>query len=185
MRTLADVRLRQLELPADAEALRALDTHFSTQEILRVQVSASAFAVTKEMLDAPLTQNFPLDELYLEQDGFRRVAVRGDRVIGLVAATHHEWNHRTELRHLYVDGAWRGLGLGRRLLDEVWRWQLSLASRGLWVECQDRNPAAVAFYRSQGFALCGLDRSLYDDTGPGAGEVALFLFKARPTGAPS
>jgi len=36
---------------------------------------------------------------------------------------------------------------------------------------------AIRFYRAEGFSLCGLDTALYDPTGPGAGETALYFMK--------
>ena len=46
----------------------------------------------------------------------------------------------------------------------------------LWVETQNVNAPALAFYRRCGFALCGLDASLYEPTTV-PDEIALFLVK--------
>jgi ribosomal protein S18 acetylase RimI-like enzyme len=37
------------------------------------------------------------------------------------------------------------------------------------------NSPAIAFYRRQGFTLCGLDLSLYDPAGSAPGEAALYF----------
>ncbi len=173
------LRLRPLRAQ-EVAALDALDSSYTTEEILRVSVAPMAFTLVREPLAIPRTKRFPLDDLSMPQPGLTVVAEEEDRLLGLVAAVHHSWNRRTELRHLYVHRACRGQGLGLRLLDHAFRWACSQGARGLWVECQDCNPAAVAFYQRQGFALCGLDASLYDDEGAGAGEVALFFFKPCP-----
>jgi ribosomal protein S18 acetylase RimI-like enzyme len=51
-------------------------------------------------------------------------------------------------------------------------------TRCVWLETSTVAYPAIGFYRRMGFALCGLDLSLYDADGPAAGEVALFFARS-------
>jgi|GEM_PF-131714 len=170
--------IRPLLLPQDAPGLAALDTSFTHDHILELASHATGFTLTHTPIHPPIETRLPLDEVGAEAgEGLWLVVEAQGLVVGLMAAVHHSWNRRTELRHLYLDPRWRGQGLGGSLVGRAERWARGQNTRGLWVETQHDNPAAVAFYQRQGFTLCGLDSSLYDSAGPGVGQVALFLFK--------
>jgi ribosomal protein S18 acetylase RimI-like enzyme len=54
------------------------------------------------------------------------------------------------LNELGVDEAYRGRGIGRALVAEVWRVAQELGCRGMWVLTDDDNPAANKVYRAAG-----------------------------------
>jgi hypothetical protein len=98
------IELRDAELPADAAAIMALDTGFSTDLVYTVDRSETGLLLRETMLAQPLTKRFPLDDLNdLDRSWtFAQIAVTDGRVCGFVAAGYQEWNRRLTLWHLYV-----------------------------------------------------------------------------------
>ena len=176
------ISLRPVQLPADRDALLALDRSFTTERIYRVTRTADGFALAEVRVDPPLRKTFPLaDDLGAErawQDGI--VAEAAGEVVGFAAYTHQHWNHRAELWHLYVAPHSRGQGVGRQLVDEVVARARRAGMRCVWLETSNVAHPAIQFYRGVGFELCGLDASLYE--GEQAKETALYFM--RPLQAP-
>ncbi|HUE34605.1 MAG TPA: ribosomal protein S18-alanine N-acetyltransferase [Mycobacterium sp.] len=70
-----------------------------------------------------------------------------------------------EVHTIGVDRAYQGQGIGRRLLDEL----LNFADGGVvYLEVRTDNEAAIALYRSVGFARIGLRRRYYRVSGADA-----------------
>ncbi len=70
-----------------------------------------------------------------------------------------------EVHTIGVDRAYQGQGIGRRLLDEL----LDFADGGVvYLEVRTDNEAAIALYRSVGFAQIGLRRRYYRVSGADA-----------------
>jgi [ribosomal protein S18]-alanine N-acetyltransferase len=70
-----------------------------------------------------------------------------------------------EVHTIGVDPACQGLGIGRRLLDEL----LGFAEGGVvYLEVRTDNEAAIALYRSVGFEQIGLRRRYYRVSGADA-----------------
>jgi tRNA threonylcarbamoyl adenosine modification protein YeaZ/ribosomal-protein-alanine acetyltransferase len=70
-----------------------------------------------------------------------------------------------EVHTIGVDPAYQGRGIGRRLLDEL----LDFADGGVvYLEVRTDNEAAIALYRSTGFAQIGLRRRYYRVSGADA-----------------
>jgi ribosomal-protein-alanine N-acetyltransferase len=70
-----------------------------------------------------------------------------------------------EVHTIGVDPAFQGQGIGRRLLDDL----LKFADGGVvYLEVRTDNEAAIALYRSAGFAQIGLRRRYYRISGADA-----------------
>ena len=162
--------------PEDRAALLTLDTSFTADHRWRLEREGTTFRWVETPLPRPFHKSFPLDLDPPAAPTLALCAWDGTRLAGYAEAVQEDWNRRLRLEHLYVEPAWRGKGAGRALLAEVLARAARLEVRGVWVECQDVNPAALDFYRACGFELCGWDASLYDPAGEAAGETALFLF---------
>jgi ribosomal-protein-alanine N-acetyltransferase len=79
-----------------------------------------------------------------------------------------------EVHTIGVDPAYQGRGIGRRLLDEL----IAFADGGaVYLEVRTDNEAAIALYRSTGFAQIGLRRRYYRVSGADA-------YTMRRVGAP-
>lgn len=170
-----EIRPRRTE---DRAALLTLDTSYTTDLRWRLESEGTTFRWVETPLSRPFRKTFPLDLDPPVPATLALCAWVGGRLAGYAEAVREDWNRRLRLEHLYVDSAWRGQGAGRTLLAEVLARAARLDVRGVWVECQDVNPAALRFYLANGFALCGWDQTLFDPAGEAAGETALFLFRS-------
>jgi ribosomal protein S18 acetylase RimI-like enzyme len=174
------ITLRPARLPDDRAPILAIDRSFTTDRIYRLRSSLDSFALETVSVDPPIRKEMPL-AAYLGDDRLWQegiVAADGGTVVGFAAFTHQQWNRRTELWHLYVDAARRGEGIGRRLIEAVSAAGDAAGTRCIWLETSNLAYPAIQFYRRLGFVLCGLDTSLYDPTGAGGGETALYFARA-------
>lgn len=175
--------IRPVALPADHASILRLDRAFVTERIYRVARTADSFALVEETVTPPLRKVFPLADDFATaapwDAGF--VAAEAGEIVGFGACTHHAWNRRTEIAHLYVARGARGRGIGRALLTAIEALARDAGSRCLWLETSTLAHPAIAFYRRVGFALCGLDLSLHDPVGPVAGEIALYFTRPIAT----
>ena len=172
-------RIRPVDLAQDASAIEAIDTGFTTSESYHVTSDGSSFSLELMTLDRPISKRFPLDDLRGEARPWSDawVAEDGGRIVGFVAVGFEPWNRRLVIWHLYVDTGRRGQGTGRTLLAAAKAHGRAKGARSLWLETSSLNAPGVAAYRSMGFALTGVDLTLYDGT-PAAGETALFFSRA-------
>lgn len=173
------IRVRAARLPDDADAIQALDTSFVTDSIYEVGSTGLGFALREHRLAEPLVKLFPLDDLHDEARPWSHAFVAEDAggCVGFAAAGFEPWNQRLVLWHLYVDPPARGRGVGRRLAERVAEVGRELGAGHVWLETSNLNVPGVAAYQALGYALAGLDLTLYDGT-PAQGEIALFF--ARP-----
>ncbi len=169
--------IRPVALPTDRAPILRLDRAFVTERVYRVARTADSFAILEETVAPPLRKVSPLaddfDTTAPWDAGF--VAEEAGELLGFGACIHRPWNRRTEIAHLYVAQDARGRGIGRALLTAIEGAAREAGSRCLWLETSNLAHPAIAFYRRVGFALCGLDLSLHDPSGPVAGEIALYF----------
>jgi ribosomal protein S18 acetylase RimI-like enzyme len=172
------IAIREARLPGDAAAIEQIDTSFTTDVVLDVAATGDGFTLRERRLAAPLTKRFPLDDVgALERPwshGF--LAETDGACVGFAACGFEPWNRRLTLWHLYVQPVARGRGIARSLVKRIADLGRELGARHLWLETSDLNVPGVAAYRALGFALTGIDTTLYDAT-PADGEIALFFSK--------
>ncbi|KAG8526102.1 uncharacterized protein KY384_000095 [Bacidia gigantensis] len=68
--------------------------------------------------------------------------------------------------------------VGTQMLQALEVFARSVTARCLWLETQNVNYPAIAFYRAAGFTFCGFDSSLYDPQRLASEEVALFFARS-------
>lgn len=100
--------------------------------------------------------------------------------VGLLELRESDWNTSCWIQSLYVDRSRRREGIGRLLLQEAFRRAHADRLRAVFVETQVSNGPAIHFYRSQGFAVCGVNDHLYSNDDVRCGEVALFMVRREP-----
>lgn len=112
----------------------------------------------------------------LPAEGFCLGAYQGEALVGLALAERQPWNDSLWIWEFHIAAEYQRRGVGRQLMAAVAARARAAGLRVLVCETQNTNAPAIDFYRSAGFALEGLDLSLYSnaDLEPG-GEVALFL----------
>ncbi|MEK7532949.1 MAG: GNAT family N-acetyltransferase [Patescibacteria group bacterium] len=87
---------------------------------------------------------------------FILLAVDGDKPVGyaLVKLDKFSWrsfNPVADINNLSVDPAYRGQGVGARLIEEAKQVAKKRGARRMTVQAQHKNERALKFYRTQGF----------------------------------
>ncbi len=171
--------LRSLRWPDDRDAIRVLDTSFTTERVYRVVATTTAFTLHDTMVSPRLHKVYDLTDEVERFPTLEHVLIveRDARVAGVAALSHDIADRRAILRHLYVDRAHRKLGIGRALIDAMVARAQQWQARCLWLETQDVNYAAIRLYQRVGFQWCGLDLSLDERDGSTTDETAVFFMR--------
>jgi len=88
-------------------------------------------------------------------------AFEGESLIGYVVNSRYvdAWH----IMNLAVDMPYRGHGVARRLLDELFATTESDAMRGYTLEVRVSNDRAIRLYEAAGFTITGVRRGYYTD----------------------
>ena len=86
------------------------------------------------------------------------------------------WNQFGYIEDLVINPEFRGLGLGRKLLERGIQWARENNFPGVMLETQDDNFPACMLYQSCGFVLSGFDRNVYKAINPNTRETALYWY---------
>jgi ribosomal protein S18 acetylase RimI-like enzyme len=86
------------------------------------------------------------------------------------------WNQFGYVEDIVVNPEYRGMGVGRKLLERGIQWARENGFPGVMLETQDNNVPACMLYQSCGFVLGGFDRNVYKAINPGTKETALYWY---------
>jgi len=86
------------------------------------------------------------------------------------------WNQFGYVEDLVVNPEYRGLGIGRKLLERGIQWAREKGFPGVMLETQNDNVPACTLYQSCGFVLSGFDRNVYKAINPNTRETALYWY---------
>lgn len=86
------------------------------------------------------------------------------------------WNRFGYVEDIVVNPEYRGLGIGRQLLERGIQWAHEQGHPGVMLETQDNNVPACRLYASCGFILGGFDRNVYKAINPDTKETALYWY---------
>lgn len=86
------------------------------------------------------------------------------------------WNQFGYIEDLVVNPEYRGLDLGRKLLERGIQWARESGHPGVMLETQDDNVPACTLYASCGFVLSGFDRNVYKAINSHKNETALYWY---------
>jgi ribosomal protein S18 acetylase RimI-like enzyme len=100
--------------------------------------------------------------------------------VGLFLLEKYEWNNCLNIELIEVVKGKRGRGYGRMMLDRIYEIARSMGVRAIRLEAQATNGAAIGFYRRQGYAVEGVDLSLYTNADLETQEVAVFMKRKLP-----
>ncbi|MFD6200695.1 GNAT family N-acetyltransferase [Streptomyces rubiginosohelvolus] len=172
--------------PEDAGLVEALDGSFTTATIFHVETAENGFTLREIPVDPPLTKVFPADEdenvsadegdQELQGDPTFLALAPDGSLAGFVSVAYARWNRRLTIEDIEVVPDHRGRGVGRALMSRAEEFARERGAGHIWLEVTNINAPAIHAYRRMGFALCGLDTSLYEFTAS-AGEYALYLSK--------
>ncbi|MFJ9324457.1 GNAT family N-acetyltransferase [Streptomyces globisporus] len=182
--------------PEDTGLVEALDGSFATATIFHVETAENGFTLRETAVEPPLTKVFPEDGddegsggegdqanqgtdsgrgVRADEETFLAIAPDGS-LAGFASVTYARWNRRLTIEDIEVAPGHRGRGVGRALMSRAEEFAREHGAGHIWLEVTNINAPAIHAYRRMGFALCGLDTSLYEFTAS-AGEYALYLSK--------
>ncbi|MFD4004391.1 GNAT family N-acetyltransferase [Streptomyces rubiginosohelvolus] len=172
--------------PEDTGLVEALDGSFTTATIFHVETAENGFTLRETAVDPPLTKVFPDDEDEDDSANEGDQELQGDptflalapdgSLAGFVSVAYARWNRRLTIEDIEVAPDHRGRGVGRALMSRAEEFAREHGAGHIWLEVTNINAPAIHAYCRMGFALCGLDTSLYEFTAS-AGEYALYLSK--------
>ncbi len=109
------------------------------------------------------------------QAGFSLAAYDGDQMVGIAITEQRRWNRSLWVWEFHVAEAYRGRGIGTRLMQAVIETARQAGLRVVALETQSSNVPAIRFYRKCGFVIDGLDLSFYTNDDVQKDEVAVFM----------
>ncbi len=120
---------------------------------------------TEELVETPYEKQYPDDELdYSEYignpDKIIFMAYVDNQCLGQIRLRRN-WNKYCYIEDIAVGRVYRGMGLGRKLINIAIQWAKDSRMPGLMLETQDINLAACRFYYRCGFVLGAVDTMLY------------------------
>ncbi|HZS94483.1 MAG TPA: GNAT family N-acetyltransferase [Chloroflexota bacterium] len=178
--------------PLSIEQLRSLPpivSEYTSDEIFRVDLIERADCVTWTLRAQRLTE--PVRKVYdigridhilssysdVKEENLHCLgAFVGDEYVGLAIWTETSWNNSLWLMDIRTRRENRGRGIGRALLDYVAAVARDDGWRGILVETQNNNYAAIRFYRRYGFQFSGLNHNLYSNDDLDRQDVAIYLY---------
>ncbi len=172
--------------PVDLAQLPAVMTGYTTSEKYVVQKveSEAETAVTLHLVPLPGPKTFRyehLDQAELDRlagvvaEGFSFGAFVDEGLVGVALASPESWNGSLRVWEFHVAEAWRGQGLGRRLMERVGETAVAHQLRVIVCETQSSNVPAIRAYRRLGFVLDAVDLSFYSNEDVAQENVAVFM----------
>ncbi|WP_028775503.1 GNAT family N-acetyltransferase [Shimazuella kribbensis] len=113
-----------------------------------------------------------------DSDDLERIvylAIAGDRVVGQIKLKRN-WNKYAYIEEILVDKQYRGLNIGKKLIQQAIQWAKVGKMPGIMLETQNNNVAACKFYESCGFVLGGFDAFVYKGLDQTNNEIALYWY---------
>ncbi len=130
-------------------------------EIVR-SLNNELFKLEKENFDSTLVENWPLSEdgkQYFEDlisNHYVIVAKKNDKIVGYLAGSINEKGSYEEIQYgeinnMLVDNNFRGLGIGKLLIDKFKQYCKDNNINNLKVVASAKNIKAIEFYKNNGF----------------------------------
>jgi ribosomal protein S18 acetylase RimI-like enzyme len=202
MKRSGNMRIRPMTR-ADLARLPEIDANFESPIYLDVHKEMDGLNVTWRLIERPFATPFVCTDYVFDQKERREIGRRlrtedglwlvaetnappqspplaGGRpaeqggLVGMVDVEREEWREAACVWNVAVDRAYRGQGLGRRLLEYVIAWGRRQGLRAIILETQTNNWPACRFYQRCGFELTGIDDHYYTNQDVANKEVALF-----------
>jgi ribosomal protein S18 acetylase RimI-like enzyme len=179
---------------ADVARLVEIDANFESPVYLDLLKEIEGLNVTWRLIERPLDPPFVCTDYDFDEqergdiarrlktgNGLWLVAEVGGvaqdlsgRLVGMVDVQRQAWRSVGWVWDIVVDRAYRGQGLGRKLMQRVIRWGRRQGLRAISLETQTNNWPACRFYQRFGFKLTGIDDHYYTNHDVANKEVALF-----------
>ena len=120
------------------------------------------FKLEKENYDSTLVRDWPLSEdgkQYFEDliiNHYVIVAIKDDKIVGYLAGSINEKGSYEEIQYgeinnMLIDNNFRGLGIGKLLIDKFKQYCKDNNINNLKVVASAKNTKAIKFYKNNGF----------------------------------
>jgi len=165
-------------------SLRQIITGYVSHEKYTVSYASNeqntTFSLQLVELEQPYVKHYdPGDEIEVSQNalkaGWSIGAFDGGELLAIAIAEPQWWNNTLWIWEFHVAESHRRRGLGRQLMDRLAEKAAPAGLRTMRVETQTTNVPAIRFYRKAGFAIEGIDISLYTNQDYPDGEMAVFM----------
>lgn len=107
--------------------------------------------------------------------GFSFGAYDSKLLVGLIIAEPQEWNRTLSVWEFHVAPTYRRHGIGRQLMACAADQARHSDLRAIVCETQNTNATAIMVYRKLGFAIEGIDISLYSNKDYPDNDIAVFM----------
>lgn len=132
-----------------------------------------------EKSDIPIIKDYeePLWQQWMDEESDNGTQIFGvqddDKIVGWMTIGMESWNNRLRVHELLVLEQYRGMGLGKMLLDKAKQVARQKKCRAIVLETQTNNVSAIEFYIKQGFEFGGLDITAYHNDDVERNEVRI------------
>lgn len=103
------------------------------------------------------------------------LAFAEEQAVGRIVLRRN-WNRYAYVEDIAVHRSYRGLGIGRQLIERAKLWAQADGMPGIMLETQSNNVRACQFYERCGFIVGGFDSQLYRGIQQTNDEVAIFWY---------
>lgn len=156
----------------------AFDVVYETQQYYDVVLQDRGFQLILKKFCRPVQKHWS-DSLFGSwlEDPVAFGAFEGDTLLGFVEGSKEEWHNLFRVSNLFVYGPYRGQGIGETLLHHMVTYAKQQNTyRGIILETQTCNFAAISLYEKLGFQLCRIDSKEYTNQDVEHYEVRIDLF---------
>jgi ribosomal protein S18 acetylase RimI-like enzyme len=176
--------------PYTQEEIWLVVSGYETDEIYTVEKTETdertVFDIRLARLEQPFRDSFHQDfspeecrwHNSLLEKGFCFGAYQGSRLAGFVIGEPLLEDRLARVWEIHVLEEFRGMGVGRALLERVMSRAREAHLESVMLETQNTNVKAVRFYRRMGFTLDSIDCSppyYRNEQGEGTGQVAFYM----------
>lgn len=142
-----------------------LHVRYETKQYYDIEASAMGFQLISKEYDTPRQHAYE-DTIF--SDWLEAPIVFGlfeeDELLGLIEGSIESWHHVFRITNVYVEEAYRRLGIGRTLMKHMIAYvKANLEVRGMMLETQACNVPAIQLYQSLGFQLCAIHTHEYSN----------------------
>lgn len=165
---------------ADIAACVALDHGYETEYVWQMSIAQESgmtqIRFKTERLPRLLDGQHGADErrlqLCVSPEHCFLIASHRDQgdTLAYLTMRHDPIRRMVWLQDLVVDQAYRGIGIGMRLLKIARGWANERDARRITAELTTQNYPAISFFMAQGFTFCGYNDQYFDQR-----DIAVFL----------
>ena len=157
------LEIRKLR-PTDGADARLPNEPFTLWGRMVPALEQGMWSYTVERFAQPLEDRFPDEPYDPAEVGAVFLGAYEDGVCIGLAVLRRDMFRYLLLDDLKVRAAWRGRGIGGRLIEACMEEARTLDLTGVRVVAQDNNASACLFYLAHGFAIGGFDNRSYGGT---------------------